>query len=63
MRERLPVSKTFSMTEKMSNNIQAIADALNVSFAEVIRECVTRELPKMIDRERKRGNLQKGVKA
>lgn len=47
MRHRPTTAKSVNFTDEM-------ADTLNVSFQDVVRECVDIELPKLIDRERKR---------
>ena len=54
VRERFDVKRSIQWTESMAEDIQAIADLLNTSFAEVVRSCVQRELPKMRERSRKR---------
>ncbi|MDE2674715.1 MAG: hypothetical protein OXH65_06360 [Paracoccaceae bacterium] len=54
MRHRLTQQKSISFTEDMMDKIQTTADTLNVSFQDIVRECVEIELPKLIDRERKR---------
>ena len=59
MRERLNVSKTLSMSEKMADDVQRIATALKVSFADVVRECIENDLPKLKERERKRKRSRK----
>ncbi len=48
MRERLSVQKSISFTEKIREESQR----LNVSFADIVRECVEVELPKLKDRFR-----------
>ena len=59
MRQRMRVSKTLSMTEKMADDIQNVADEFDVSFADVVRECIQSDLPKLKDRERKRKKARK----
>ena len=59
MRERLHVSKTVSMSDKMAEDVQRIASALNVSFADVVQECIENDLPKLKERERKRKRTRK----
>lgn len=54
MRHRLTTAKSVNFTDKMADKIQTVADTLNVSFQDIVRECVDIELPKLIDRERKR---------
>ena len=54
MRERFTVSKTVSMTPKMADAIQDAANEFNVSFADVVRGCIETDLPKLIERHRKR---------
>ena len=58
-RERFSSSKTIQLSEKMAEDVQAVADMLDASFADVIRECIRRELPKLKDRERKRKKSRK----
>ena len=45
----------------MYEKIGRAANEFEVSFAEVVRECVTRELDKLIDREKKRKQSQKNL--
>lgn len=59
MRERLNVSKTLSMSEKMAEDVQRVATSLKVSFADVVRECIENDLPKLKERERKRKRTRK----
>ncbi|MEH0007943.1 MAG: hypothetical protein V6Z82_04395 [Flavobacteriales bacterium] len=54
MRQRLTTAKSVNFTDEMADKIQTAADQLNVSFQDIIRECVEIELPKLIDRENKR---------
>ena len=58
MRERHTYQKTISFTPKMAERITKAANEFEVSFAEVVRECITRELDKLIDREKKRKQSQ-----
>ena len=58
-RQRFNVSKTLSMTEKMAEEVQEVADTFEVSFADVVRACIEADLPKLKERERKRRNPQK----
>ena len=59
MRERLNVSKTLSMSEKMAEDVQRVATSLKVSFADVVWKCIENDLPKLKERERKRKRTQK----
>ena len=59
MRERLNVSKTLSMSEKMAEDVQRVATSLKVSFADVVWECIENDLPKLKERERKRKRSRK----
>jgi len=42
------------MTETMHEKIKDTAKRFNVSISEIVRECITNDLPKLIDRETKR---------
>ena len=59
MRERHTQQKTISFTKSMYEKIGKAASEFEVSFAEVVRECITRELDKLIDREKKRKRSQR----
>lgn len=59
MRERHTQQKTISFTKTMYEKIGKAANDFEVSFAEVVRECITRELDKLIDREKKRKQSQR----
>lgn len=54
MRERFDVQACVYMTESMQDKIKDAARRLNVSFSEVVRECVQNDLTKLLDRETKR---------
>ena len=54
MKERLSVQKSISFTENMAEKIREESQRLDVSFADIVRECVEVELPKLKDRFRKR---------
>lgn len=54
MRERLNVKRSLSFPESLADKIQVEADRLNVPFAEIVRECVINDLPRLRERERKR---------
>lgn len=51
MRERHTQQKTISFTKSMYERIEKAANEFEVSFAEVVQECITHELDKLIDRE------------
>lgn len=48
------VQMTGRFHPKLAAQIKAAADKLQWSIAEVIDECVERELPRLIEREKKR---------
>lgn len=54
LKERLKVQKSISFTEKKAEEIQTLADRLDVHFADIVRACVEYDLPKMKERIRKR---------
>ncbi len=54
MRERHTYQKTISFTPKIAERITKEANEFEVSFAEVVRECITRELDKLIDRKKEK---------
>ena len=53
MRERFSVRKTIDFTESQAEQIAKEAKRLNVSFADIIRECVQSDLPRLKERYRK----------
>ena len=53
MRERFSVRKTIDFTEKQAEKIIAETERLNVSFADIVRECVDSDLPRLRERYRK----------
>ena len=56
MRARNDVQKCFYFNRKIAEKIAETAKRFNVSQSELIRECIERELPRLIDRESKRKN-------
>ena len=61
MRERHTQQKTISFTRTMYEKLGKAANEFEVSFAEVVRECIDRELDRLIDREKKRKHSQKNL--
>lgn len=61
-RQRMRTQKSINFTDKMIEKIQGAADQFNVSFADIVRECIDKELPRLIAREHKRQQYQKNVK-
>ena len=58
MRERLTVKKPIAFAPSSADKIEDAAKRLKVSFAEIVRECVDVELPRLVQREIKRINRQ-----
>lgn len=56
--EKYTVSITFTVTEKMAEELDAAADEFEVSRSDIIRVCIRNDLPKLKDREKKRKNLR-----
>ena len=54
MRQRLRVKQNIAFTEKMADTIKDIATQEEVSFADVVRECVENDLPRLRERLKKR---------
>ena len=54
MRDRASVQKCIYFTEDMVDEITTAAKQLKVPFTEIVRECVSNDLPKLIEREIKR---------
>ncbi len=53
-RQRLTHHKNISFNGQTADKIQTLADQLNVSFQDIVRECVEVELPKLTQRELRR---------
>ena len=58
MRERYTVKQSIGFTETWAEKIQDASDKLSWTFSDIVRECVARELPRLIDRETKRTKRQ-----
>ena len=48
------MQKSISFTENMAEKIKEESKRLDVSFADIVRECVEVELPKLKDQFRKK---------
>ena len=59
MRERLKAKMNVAFTERIAEAIRDIAAQEDVSPADIIRECVENDLPKLRERLRKRNARQK----
>lgn len=58
MKERHSKLHSVAFTPSEFEKIKKVASEFNVSFADVVRECIKRELPRLIDRENKRKQAQ-----
>ena len=54
MREKHTKGHSVFWTPTDYEKIKKVARQFEVSFGEIVRECVNRELPRLIDRENKR---------
>ena len=54
MRDRASVQKCIYFTANMADEITTAAKNLDVPFTEIVRECVSSDLPRLIERETKR---------
>ena len=59
MKKRLDYQVSVNFTDTQYEKIRNAAKAFDVSCAEVVRECVNRELDRLIDREKKRIKAQR----
>ena len=59
MRKRNDTQLYVGVTETLAEKIKKAATDYNVSASEIIRECVEKELPRLIDRENKRKQAHK----
>ena len=60
-RRRKKIQMSGRFHPSLAAQIRAVSEKLDWSLAEVIAECVERDLPKLIERERKR--TQRGTRA
>ena len=58
MKEKHTFVKTINFKPSMAAEIQQTANDFKTSFAEIVRECVEKELPRLIKREYKRKQSQ-----
>ena len=54
MREKLEVQKSIGFPQSLVDEIEKAATKLNTNFSEIVRECVINDLPKLIEREKKK---------
>lgn len=54
MRIRNDIQLYVGVTESLAEKLKKAAADYNVSVSEIIRECIDKELPRLIDRENKR---------
>ena len=54
MREKLAVQKSIGFPQELADEIEQAAETLNTNFSVIVRECVTKDLPKLIEREKKK---------
>ena len=58
MRERYTLKQSIGFTDTLGKKIQDASDKLSWSFSDIVRECVEKELPRLVERETKRTKRQ-----
>ena len=59
MKVRYTAKTNIAFTEKQADDIRKLAALEKVSIADIVRECVEHELPRLKERLRKRRNARK----
>lgn len=59
MRERNDSQFTMYISENLHEKLREVSKRFRVPMTEIVRECITNDLPKLIDRENKRKNARK----
>ena len=54
MREKLDVQKSIGFPQTLADQIEEAAKTLDTTFSEIVRECVINDLPRLINREKKK---------
>lgn len=61
MKERRTITKGIKFTEKWVEKIQGIADQYNVSFSDIVRDCIENDFEKLKERYKARKKAGKQV--
>ena len=59
MREKLDVQKSIGFPQTLADQIEEAAEKLDTTFSEIVRECVLTNLPRLIEREKKKRTRRK----
>ena len=59
MREKLEVQKSIGFPQSLVDDIEKAAAKLNTNFSEIVRGCVISDLPRLIEREKKKRTRRK----
>jgi predicted DNA-binding protein len=56
MAKRYPVRISFTATPEIQGNLAAVSERFNLPLSQIIRECIESDLPRLVDRYKKRTN-------
>lgn len=56
MAKRYPVRISFTSNHEIQRNLAAVAKRFNLPVSQIIRECIESDLPRLVDRYKKRTN-------
>ena len=56
MAKRYPVRISFTSTPEIQENLAAVSERFNLPLSQIIRECIESDLPRLVDRYKKRTN-------
>jgi len=59
MRERNTSQFTMYIPESLHERLREVSERFKVPMTEIARECITNDLPKLVDRENKRRKARK----
>ena len=54
MAKRYTIKTSFTSTPEIQGNLEAASKRFNIPISQIIRECIESDLPRLVDRYKKR---------
>ena len=61
MAKRYTIKTSFTSTPEMQENLEAVSKRFNLPVSQIIRECIESDLPRLVDRYKKRTKKQNPI--
>ena len=61
MAKRYTIKTSFTSTPEIQGNLEAVSKRFNIPLSQIIRECIESDLPRLVERYKKRTQNRKSI--